>query len=182
MPQKYDQLSVGVSGGVCTSGGPAPLTRLGSLGASEILTSMTELVMNKDLKHEWLLHTEDVSATPPVERLLAFLRKKADRAENEESTISKPISSDNNRSNQTRNRGNSKPPLESTSISAATSGSNSAPRQPTRVAASQPANEYHQCRYSCPLCSENHYPYHCRLILQHNEIIILNLILFASIV
>ena len=56
------------------------LTRLGSLGASEILTSMTELVMNKELKHEWLLHTEDVSATPPVERLLAFLRKKADRA------------------------------------------------------------------------------------------------------
>ena len=25
MPQKYDKLSMGMSGGVCTSGGPAPL-------------------------------------------------------------------------------------------------------------------------------------------------------------
>ena len=88
------------------------LTRLESLGASEILTSMAEMSMNKELKHEWLTHTSKLTTTPPVEKVIAFIRERADQAEGEEIISS------------------------------------------TRI-------EYPPCRYSCPLCPENHYPYHC---------------------
>ena len=62
------------------------LERLEMLGAKEIITSMAELSMNQDLKHHWLNYTDKLTTTPPVEDLIAYIRKRADQAENEEST------------------------------------------------------------------------------------------------
>ena len=73
------------------------LTRLRTLGASEILTSMIEMSMGKELKHEWLNHTDELTATPPVEKVIAFIRKKADQAEGEEITFSNKSSNEKNR-------------------------------------------------------------------------------------
>ena len=73
------------------------LTRLESLGASEILTSLTELSMNKELKHQWLNHTSKLTTTPPVKDVIAFIREKADQAEGEESTPTSTRHSEKNR-------------------------------------------------------------------------------------
>ena len=127
---------------------------------------MAELVMNKELKHHWLTHTAKMTTTPPVAQVIAFIRERADQAEGEEATISTKHSSENCRPNKpsNRNRGSSTVASASPAVtSAATSNSNStSASQPVRVVAPQSVrSEYPPCRYSCPICSENHYAYHC---------------------
>ena len=86
------------------------LTRLESLGASEILTSMAEMAMNKELKHQWLTHTSKSTTTPPVEEVIAFIKERADQAEGEESTVPVKPSLEKSRNNKPahhKNRGSS---------------------------------------------------------------------------
>ena len=144
------------------------LTRLESLGASEILTSMAEMSMNKELKHEWLTHTSKLTTTPPVEKVIAFIRERADQAEREEIISSTKSSNEKNRHSKPahhKNRGSHvavapPQPTQSTPAVAATTAPASAP-QSNRGASQAARIEYPPCRYSCPLCPENHYPYHC---------------------
>ena len=140
-------------------------TRLKSLGISEAITSMLELLMNHQLKAQWNTHTDERKDTSPAEETIAFIRKKANQATGEESFGSAKHSSEKNKNSKpNRNRGSSTVASASpavTSAAVSTSNSNTAPK-PSKVAVSQPAkSEYAPCKYSCPLCSEKHYAYHC---------------------
>ena len=144
------------------------LTRLGTLGASEIITSMLEMSMNRELKHEWLNHTAALITTPPVEKVIAFIRQKADQAEGEEIQPSNKSSNEKNRHPKPahhKNRGSHvavappQPTQTNSSVAAATTPA-SVP-QSTRGTSPAARIEYPPCRYSCPLCPANHYPFHC---------------------
>ena len=139
------------------------LTRLKTLGASEILTSILELSVSKELKHEWLSHTAALTTTPPVEKIIAFIRQKADQAEGEEI---QPISEQQNmpKPASSRNRGSHAAVTPPTSVAVVSTASPAPPtqsNQPTRGAPQSPRTDYPPCRYKCPLCTDHHYPYHC---------------------
>ena len=124
--------------------------------------------MNKELKHEWLTHTSKVTTTPPVEQVIAFIRERADQAEGEEIISSTKSSNEKNRHSKPahhKNRGSHvavapPQPTQSTPSVAATTAPASAP-QSNRGASQAARIEYPPCRYSCPLCPANHYPFHC---------------------
>ena len=143
------------------------LMKLKSKGASEIITSMLELIMGKELRHQWHTYTDAMLTTHPAEKIIAFIRNKAYQIEGEDPTSqTKPHfeKGKNHRSNQHRSRGSSNSASGSSAATSATvAPSVSTPAsQPAKVASSQPAKpDYFPCKYSCPLCSENHYPYHC---------------------
>ena len=148
------------------------LTRLGSLGASEILTSMAELVMNKELKHHWLTQTAKMTTTPPVTQVvIAFIRERADQAEGEESTASTKQPSERNKQNKSNIRTRSHNSLASAApavTSAATSASSSTTPQPVRSVVQPAKTEYIPPKYSCPICSEHHYAYHCNVFKDYS--------------
>ena len=146
------------------------LTRLGKLGVSEVITSMMEMSMDRSLKHEWMNHTDSMSTTPPVEKLLSFVRRKADQAENEGVT---PAWSNNEKgkhqkSNNHKGRGSHvavttptqqpSQPQPNPSVAAVTTP---APANQPRAAPGAARTEYPPCKYSCPLCPMNHYAFFC---------------------
>ena len=142
------------------------LTRLDTLGASEILTSMAELVLNKELTHHWLTLTAKMNNTPKVTKLISFLRERADQAEGEESTGSAKHSSEKHKNYKpNRNRGSStvasaSPSASSAAVSTSTPITTS---QPVPVTSVQPARpDYPPCKYTCSLC--NHCAYHCSIL------------------
>ena len=148
------------------------LTRLESLGASEILTSMTELVMNKELKHLWLTHTSKITTTPPVEELITFIREKADQAEGEEVTApTKPEKHKKQPTHHRNGKGISNVTTAPTSVVPTVtpaSVSTSAPPSQPRGAPQAGKAAYPPCKYSCPLCPEKHYPYHCEVFKSYS--------------
>ena len=145
------------------------LTRLESL---EILTSMTELAMNKELKHLWLNHTSKITTTPPVEDLIAFIREKADQAEGEVTAPTKPPERHKNKSTHHRSgKGFSNvttAPTAAIPTAAPVSVSTSAPVSQRRGAPQAGRTAYPPCKYSCPLCPENYYPYHCEVFKSYS--------------
>ena len=145
------------------------LKRLESLGASEILTSLAELSMNKELKHQWLNHTSKLSTTPPVEDVIAFIREKADQAEGEEATPTLEKYSEkpkHQKPSHQKSRGSHHVGLASPSTTPAVTP---AAPQPERSATQTPKTDYPPCRYACPLCpNQNHYPYHCTVFKSYS--------------
>ena len=135
------------------------LKRLKLLGVSELLTSMAELCMSKELLHEWNNATTKLHDPPPVDELITFIREKADQAEGEAKVVSVKPPVERNKFKQ-KNRGSHAavaPPS-----SAPTAVPKAAPAtQPTRAPHQGARLEYPPCKYSCPLCPDNHYPYHC---------------------
>ena len=58
--------------------------RLETLEASQIVTSMVELAMSQELKHEWMKRTNSLKLPPPAEKIIEFIRERADQAQEEE--------------------------------------------------------------------------------------------------
>ena len=144
------------------------LTRLKTLGASEILTSMAEMSMSKNIKHEWLTQTAKITTTPPVEQVLQFIRERADQAEGEEVVSSKPSHERNKnpKSSHHKNKGSyaaaaPTQPIQSHPVNQVASTTPTSSPQQTRGAQSGFRSEYPPCRYSCPLCPANHYAFYC---------------------
>ena len=145
-------------------------TRLKSLGVSELLTSLTESVMSPVLKEQWLDHTSSMKTTPPAEKMIAFIRTRADRAEGISTTASGKLSVEKHKPNKShkRNKGTNSSLAASASPAvtpavATTTRSSVASLGPTAVASQPPKREYPPCKYSCPICPGNHYIYHCSL-------------------
>ena len=61
-------------------------TRLKTLGVSEAITSLVESSMSSELKEHWLNYTSAFKTTPPAEKVIEFLRMRADRAEGASAT------------------------------------------------------------------------------------------------
>ena len=142
------------------------LTRLKSLGASEILTSLAESAMNPELKEHWLNHTSELKTTPPAEKVIEFLRLRADRAEGVSITASNKHQYEKNK----QNKHQKKKPQNTSLVAAGSPAVAAAAAAPPTVSGVGPAvvsqigkKEYPPCKYSCPLCPENHYAFHCSI-------------------
>ena len=143
------------------------LTRLESLGASEIISSMLELSMSKDLRHQWFTHSAELTKTPSADDLIAYIRIKADQAEGEEHTAPTKQSAEKsrNKSAHHKQRGSnhvaSAPPTITPAAPVAAATVNAPPQQTGGTP--QQAKSSYSCKYPCPLCPEKHFPYHCRV-------------------
>ena len=124
------------------------LTRLKTMGASEIITSLVESAMGSELREHWLTYTNSLHDTPAADKIIEFLRMKSDRAAGNAASFLKTAFSKPSSVNPFK-RQNQK------GVAAASpSAGNSTNNQKA------PANEF-VCKYSCPLCRENHYCFHC---------------------
>ena len=137
--------------------------RLETMEVTQALTSIIELTMNKELKNEWFKATKDLKKPPPAEDVIAFIRERADQAQEVEKTVSTKPSEGRNRT-KPRNRGSHA--AVSTSVPAVVTtpvAVNQTTNQPTqsRGAPAATRTNYPPCKYQCPLCPEKHYPYHC---------------------
>ena len=145
------------------------LTRLKSLGVSEVITSLLESAMGSKLREQWLNYTAGAKTTPPADKVIEFLRMRADRAEGNNSASHKPLFE--------RPKQQFKSQKKSKGIAAASPVAAPPVGPPTGAAApagsslvstgaggsQQPRKDYPPCKYSCPLCPDNHYNYHCNL-------------------
>ena len=131
-------------------------TRLKQLGVSETITSLVESAMGSELKEQWLNYTSSFKETPPAEKVIEFLRMRADRED--DLTKSKPHYAPQERSKQKpykKNKGMvASVPIASNPVAPSPPAVTSSPM-------SQPKREYVPCKYNCTLCSEKHYCYHC---------------------
>ena len=136
--------------------------RLETLEASQVLTSIIELSMNQDLKQEWLKNTKELKKPPPAEKLIKFIRERADQAQEAEKTTSAKPSEMKNK-HKPRNRGSHAAVSTSVPAVVTTPAPVTQPSQPVqnRGAPAAARITYPPCKYQCPLCPEKHYPYHC---------------------
>ena len=126
---------------------------------SQVLTSMAEAVMDKQLRELWNQRTDKIKETPPTEELLSFITDQANQMEEvptKQSAITTTTSQyDRRPKQQTKFKGNSY---------AVTTPSQVAVPKPTqqRQNNSQSANTSYQSKtYVCSLCQDNHLLYYC---------------------
>ena len=140
------------------------LTRLKKLGVSEVITSLAESAMNPELKEQWLNFSAGYKETPPADKMIEFLRMRADREEG--NNVSKPQHTERQKPKPFKKKGlvagtpvaspSSEPPAVATpsvSFKAAPAGNHDSSQR------REPA----PCKYNCTLCSEKHYCYHCSI-------------------
>ena len=149
------------------------LTRLKSLGASEVITSLVESAMGAELREHWLNYTAGFKNTPTADKVIEFLRMRADRAEGNSVSSGKPqfkssAAAKSGKAN-TKHKGiAAATPVATPTVSAPTGAlPGSAPPTGNSYGGSggstQGRREFIPCKYSCPLCPENHYCFHCNL-------------------
>ena len=139
-------------------------TRLKKLGISEAITSLVESGMGVELKEQWLNFSSTFRETPPAEKVIEFLRMRADR-ENSNS-ISKPTYNERSKPKPFKKKGI----VAGTPVASSLSGPpvvatpSAAPRAvPPEIYNSSQRREYAPCKYSCSLCPEKHYCFHCNV-------------------
>ena len=138
--------------------------RLKTLEASQIVTSMVELAMSQELKHEWMKRTNSLKLPPPAEKIIEFIRERADQAQEEEKmpSVRNAESKNRHKPNNHRNRSSHAavaPPTPAPAV-VSTAVPTTQHSQPRGAPAAARTN-YPPCKYQCPLCPEKHYPYHC---------------------
>ena len=136
-------------------------TRLKKLGVSEVITSCIESVMGPELREHWLNFSEPFKETPPAEKIIDFIRMRADREEG--INLSKP--------HHNEQKHNKPKPAKKKGLVAGTpvasqpavvSTPSTAPRvAPSGIYDPSQKREFAPCKYDCSLCHEKHYCYHC---------------------
>ena len=135
--------------------------------AKQILTSVTEAVMDKELRVLWNQRTDKVKEIPSIEDLLTFIKDQADQMDQVETT------GEGNRlprQNQERNKGKFNKHRQRGSTNVTTSSSGPAPSQPAPTPTQPNVAQTPRTapRYSCPLCPDQHYPYQCSSFNQYS--------------
>ena len=133
--------------------------RLKGEHCKHILTSMTEAVMDKELRALWNQRTDKLRETPPIEDLLTFIKDQADQMDHVEGAeVSRP-----HRQHPEKNKSKLPKHRQRGSTNVTTSSPSSAPSQPApNPAVINTAQAPRTApRYSCPLCTDQHYPYQC---------------------
>ena len=140
------------------------LTRLKKLGISEVITSLVESAMGPELKEQWLNFSASFKETPPAEKIIEFLRMRADREDS--NAISKPNYHDKPKPKSSKKKGL----VAGTPVASPPSGSpvvatpSTAPKAaPTGTYNSSQRKEFAPCKYACSLCPEKHYCFHCNM-------------------
>ena len=144
-------------------------TRLKKLGISEAITSLVESAMGPELREQWLNYTSTCKDTPPAEKVIEFLRMRADREDSVTVSRSQKSYHEKPKPNkpQKKNKGIvAASPVASSPTGApvvATPSAGPSVVSTTGAYNSQSRKEYPPCKYACPLCPEKHYCYHCNL-------------------
>ena len=135
--------------------------------AKQILTSVTEAAMDKELRALWNQRTDKVKQIPSIEDLLTFIKDQADQMDHVETTGegNRPAKQYQERNKSKFNKGKQR---GSTNVT--TSSSSSAPSQPAPASTQTNVAQTPRTapRYSCPLCPDQHYPYQCSLFNQYS--------------
>ena len=139
------------------------LTRLKQADAHSIFTTMVEPLLPEKVKNQWEEMTVDKKTVPPVEELIAFLRKRSAMPQYAEKIPSSTPSAEKKPfKQQNRHKG---------SVHVASSSPAQPPAQqpepkPSNQGKSQSyrnkSQSFPPCRYTCPGCSEAHYAYACK--------------------
>ena len=145
-------------------------TRLGKLGISEAITSIVESSMGPELREHWLNHTSSFKDTPPAEHVVEFLRMKADR-EDDVPTFHKHQFERNKQNKPQKKKGVvaantpavAPPPTVATPPAASFAGPSPSTSSTGSYNSQKQKGDYPPCKYSCPLCLERHYPFHCNI-------------------
>ena len=121
-----------------------------------------------DLREQWFNYTSDSKDTPAAEKVIEFLRMRADREDS--GVISAPHKPSHNKHNKpSQNKKNkgmvaaspvASLPAGPPAVATPSAGTSLAPAG-TGVYNSQPKKDYPPCKYACPLCPEKHYCFHC---------------------
>ena len=141
--------------------------RLKAENSRQILTSMTEAVMDPQLRNLWNQRTDKIKTTPPIEDLLLFIKEQADQMEETTATPSTAPPA-----NQPHEKTASPPSKYKGSINSAVT--------PTQASTPRPAPQYssdsqftkstYSARsYVCPLCQDNHLLYYCPTFTGYNS-------------
>ena len=136
--------------------------RLKGESCHEILTSITESVMDKELRCLWNQRTDKLKKTPPIEDLLSFIKDQADQMDQVEGK-QEPFPS--SKQQPEKNKFKSAKHRQRGSTNATTSSSGPAP---SPSAASKAQSPRTAPRYGCPLCPDQHYPYQCSIFNQYS--------------
>ena len=146
-------------------------TRLKQLGVSEAITSLVESSMAPELREQWLNYTSECKDTPPAEKVIAFLRMRADREDS--ITVSNNSHSEKSKSNHQKKNQGLVAATPVASIPAEPSVVATPSARPSAVSTTgayntQSRKEYPICKYACPLCPEKHYCFHCSIFKTYN--------------
>ena len=140
------------------------LTRIKQVDAHSIFTTMVESLLPEKVKNQWEEMTVDKKTVPPVEELIAFLRKRSAMPQYavKYTPSSNPSSERKPSKQQFRHKG---------SVHVASS---QPPQPPAQQPEPKPSNQdkgqsyrnksqsFPPCRYTCPGCNEAHYAYACK--------------------
>ena len=140
------------------------LTRLKKLGVSEVITSLVESAMGPELKEQWLNFSDGFKETPPAEKVIEFIRMRADREEG--NNISKPHYNERNKQRPATKKGlvAGTPVASPTSVPTVVATPSTAPKAaPSGNYNPTQKREIVPCKYDCTLCTEKHYCYHCSI-------------------
>ena len=140
--------------------------RLKTENVSQVLTSMAEAVMDKQLRELWNQRTDKIKETPPIEDLLSFITDQANQMEEgpTKQITTTPTKSQYDRrpKPQSKFKGNSYVVTTPSQVAAPK------PTQP-KQSNSQPANNSYQGKtYVCTLCQENHLLYYCPIFTNYD--------------
>ena len=129
------------------------LTRLKQLDAHSTFTTILEAFLPEKVENRWEELTVDSKTVPPVEDLIAFIRQRAAMPQYEDKITPTPPEKNNQKSTQPNHTHvATAPPATTPSSNPLTKGKEATPPS---------ARSSYPCRYTCPLCSENHYPFFC---------------------
>ena len=129
--------------------------RLKAENCRQILTSMTEAVMDPQLRALWNQRTDKLKDTPPVEDLLLFIKEQADQLEDVTAPPPKQHQEKKARPTQPKYKG-------STNSAVTPTPPTSTRPAPQRTSNPQPTrSNYSTTNYVCPVCQDNHLLYYC---------------------
>ena len=146
--------------------------RLKGESCRQILTSMTESVMDKELRSLWNQRTDKLRETPPIQDLLTFIKDQADQMDQAEGTEEPPHTpkqqSEKNKYKSSRHRQRGSTHVTTSSSGSAPSQSAPSSSAPSSSVAGNAQSPRTTPRYGCPLCPDQHYPYQCSIFNQYS--------------
>ena len=144
------------------------LSRSGQCDAASIFTTVAENLLPKELRIRWEDETITSKKVPPVQQLIEFMRLRSTQPQYEdkahysnpapEKKAAKPKSSGHHGSIHVA----SGQPVQSVTPQPESSKINSHVKNQSYSQKSRPQS-FPPCKYTCPLCQDNHYAYSCRV-------------------
>ena len=135
--------------------------RLKTENVSQVLTSMAEAVLDKQLRELWNQRTDKIKETPPIEDLLSFITDQANQME--EVPTKQATTTTTTTKSQFERRPKPQTKFKGNSYAVTTPSQGATPRPAQhKQSNSQPASTSYQSKtYVCTLCQDNHLLYYC---------------------